>query len=77
MPQATASHDKVGRTLLRASGAEEVLLQLPRETIALLDELKEKPGPAEPQPGAVATDRTGEKDSRSPKMRKPTRQGGL
>lgn len=28
------------RQRLRASGAEEVLVQLPRETIALLDELK-------------------------------------
>ena len=48
MPQATASHDKNKvaryRERLRASGAEEVLLQLPREMIALLDELKERQG---------------------------------
>ena len=43
-----ASHDqgKVARyrQRLRASGGEEVLFQLPRETIALLDELKERQG---------------------------------
>jgi len=32
------------RQRLRASGGEEVLFQLPRETIALLDELKERHG---------------------------------
>jgi transposase len=30
------------RERLRASGGEEVLFKLPRETIALLDELKER-----------------------------------
>ncbi|OYV38954.1 MAG: hypothetical protein B7Z80_08580 [Rhodospirillales bacterium 20-64-7] len=48
MPQASASHDKGKvaryRARLRASGAEEVLVQLPRETIALLDDLKERQG---------------------------------
>jgi hypothetical protein len=32
------------RERLRASGGEEVLFKLPRETIALLDELKERQG---------------------------------
>jgi hypothetical protein len=32
------------RERLRASGAKEVLLQLPREMIAMLDELKERQG---------------------------------
>jgi hypothetical protein len=32
------------RKRLRESGGEEVLFQLPRETIALLDELKERYG---------------------------------
>ena len=48
MSQATTSHDKGKvaryRERLRASGAEEVLLQLPRETIALLDDLKKRHG---------------------------------
>ena len=32
------------RQRLRAAGGEEVLFKLPRETIALLDELKERQG---------------------------------
>ena len=32
------------RQRLRAAGGEEVLFQLPRETVALLDELKERQG---------------------------------
>ena len=45
-PQPLTTKIKVARyrERLRASGAEEVLLQLPRETIALLDELKERQG---------------------------------
>ncbi len=48
MQQAIASQPKGKvaryRERLRASGAEEVLLQLPRETIALLDDLKKRHG---------------------------------
>lgn len=48
MAKPTAPEDK-GRVAryrerLRAAGAEEVLLNLPRETIALLDELKKRQG---------------------------------
>ena len=32
------------RARLRAAGGEEVLFQLPRETIALLDDLKQRQG---------------------------------
>ena len=32
------------RQRLRAAGGEEVLFQLPRETVAMLDELKERQG---------------------------------
>ncbi len=46
MQKATTStvYTKQYRERLRASGGEEVLFQLPRETIALLDELKERHG---------------------------------
>ena len=32
------------RQRLRAAGSEEVLLQLPREAVAMLDEIKERQG---------------------------------
>jgi transposase len=41
---ATADRTKLYRQRLRAAGGEEVLFQLPRETVALLDELKERQG---------------------------------
>ena len=43
-PTATADRTKLYRQRLRAAGGEEVLFQLPRETVALLDELKERQG---------------------------------
>ena len=44
MSEPTTSAEKVARyrQRLRASGGEEVLFQLPRETIALIDELKKR-----------------------------------
>ena len=39
-----AEKARIYRQRLREAGIEEVLLQLPRETIALLDELKERQG---------------------------------
>jgi hypothetical protein len=36
--------NKTYRSRLRAAGAEEVLVQLPRATVAMLDELKERHG---------------------------------
>ena len=39
-----AIHNRVYRERLRAAGGEEVLFQLPRETIALLDDLKQRQG---------------------------------
>jgi transposase len=40
----SAIHNRVYRERLRAAGGEEVLFQLPREIVALLDELKERQG---------------------------------
>ena len=41
---ATADRNKIYRQRLRASGGEEVLFQLPRTTVAMLDEFKERHG---------------------------------
>lgn len=43
---AAKKREKVARyrQRLRAAGADQVLFELPRETIALLDELKERQG---------------------------------
>jgi hypothetical protein len=40
----SANHNRVYRERIRAAGGEEVLFHLPRETIALLDELKKRQG---------------------------------
>lgn len=40
----SAIHNRQYRARLRASGSGGVLLQLPRETIDLLDEIKERQG---------------------------------
>lgn len=46
MPKAATSTEKTRayRQRLRASGGEEVLFTLPRETIAMLDAVKERQG---------------------------------
>lgn len=46
MSKTTASAEKNRnyRARLRAAGGEEVLFQLPRETVALIDDLKERQG---------------------------------
>jgi transposase len=46
MQKATPSavHNRVYRQRLRAAGGEEVLFQLPREIVELLDELKQRRG---------------------------------
>ena len=48
MPKAaspsTTERSRIYRERLRASGGEEVLVHLPRATIALIDELKERQG---------------------------------
>lgn len=41
---ASAEKNRLYRARLRAAGGEEVLLQLPRETVDLLDDLKERLG---------------------------------
>jgi hypothetical protein len=41
---ASAIHNRLYRERLRAAGGEEVLFQLPRDTIALLDDLKQRHG---------------------------------
>ena len=40
----SAIHNRLYRERLRAAGGEEVLFQLPREIVALLDELTERQG---------------------------------
>jgi hypothetical protein len=40
----SAVHNRLYRERIRAAGGEEVLFQLPREIVALLDELKERQG---------------------------------
>jgi Ribbon-helix-helix protein, copG family len=40
----TRQYSAVYRQRIRAAGGAEVLMQLPRETVALLDELKERQG---------------------------------
>jgi hypothetical protein len=37
-------HTRAFRQRLRAAGGEEVLFQLPRETVAMLDAIKERQG---------------------------------
>ena len=46
MPKAVASAEKTRlyRQRLRANGGEEVLVNLPRATLALIDELKQRQG---------------------------------
>jgi len=46
MPKPAASPDKNVRyrQRLRAAGGEEVLFQLPRETVAMLDAIKQRQG---------------------------------
>ena len=43
-PTASAAKNLRYRQRLRAAGGEEVLLQLPRETVAMLDAIKERQG---------------------------------
>ena len=46
MPKPTSSADsnRIYRQRLRAAGVVEVLVQLPIETVAMLDEIKERQG---------------------------------
>ena len=55
----SAVHNRLYRERLRAAGGEEVLFQLPRETIALLDDLKQRQGLRSRSQAAFATNRTG------------------
>ena len=41
---ASVENSRIYRQRLRAAGAAEVLFQLPRETVALLDDLKQRQG---------------------------------
>jgi len=43
-PSRSTEHTRAYRERLRAAGGEEVLLQLPRATVALLDAIKERQG---------------------------------
>jgi len=45
MPKSrSADHARTYRARLRAAGAEEVLFKLPRETVEMLDKIKERQG---------------------------------
>ena len=78
-PYRSAEHTRAYRQRLRAAGSEEVLFQLPRETVAMLDATQATPGAAQPQPGVVATDRAegGSRPANHLKMQKPALPGGL
>ena len=43
-PYRSTQHTRTYRQRLRAAGSEEVLLQLPRETVAMLDAIKQRQG---------------------------------
>jgi len=43
-PSRSTEHTRAYRQRLRAAGSEEVLLQLPRATVAMLDAIKERQG---------------------------------
>jgi hypothetical protein len=43
-PLSSAERARVCRQRLRAAGGEEVLFKLPRQTVAMLDEVKERYG---------------------------------
>jgi len=43
-PSRSIEHTRAYRQRLRAAGSEEVLLQLPRATVAMLDAIKERHG---------------------------------
>ena len=43
-PYSSTEHTRTYRQRLRAGGSEEVLLQLPRATVAMLDAIKERHG---------------------------------
>ena len=43
-PLSSAERARICRQRLRASGGEEVLFKLPRHTVAMLDELKQRQG---------------------------------
>ena len=68
------------RRRLAAKGNHQLVVALPRETVALLDEIQATPRPAQPQPGCLAVDRTGEGSRPAvidPETRKPALPGGL
>jgi hypothetical protein len=80
MSQAATSASKVAlyRQRLRASGSDEVLFQLPRETIALIDEIKKRQGlRSRSQALLQLIEQGGKQPSRRPEMQKPALPGGL
>ena len=75
-----ADHVRAYRRRLAANGKQEVMLQLPRETVALLDELKERQGLRNRSQALLAIDRTREGNRPAvidPETRKPALPGGL
>ena len=68
------------RRRLVAEGQRQFIAALPRETVAFIDEFKQRQGFAQPQPGVAAIDRTKEGSRPAvidPETRKPALPGGL
>ena len=67
------------RQRLRAAGGEEVLLQLPRETVAMLDAIKQRQGLRNRSQALLQLIEQGRADSPADhlKMQKPALPGGL
>src|SRR5690242_8374506 len=83
-PLSSAERARAYRRGIRAAGGEGMLLGLPSEVVTLLVEqgaprLVQPQTDAQPQAGAVATDRTeeGNRPAHDLNMRKPTLPGGL
>ena len=75
----TVDRNAAYRQRLRAAGEEEVLVKLPRQTIALLDELKERQGLRNRSQALLQLIEQGRADRPADdlKMRKPALPGGL
>ena len=81
MPKSTRSahNNRAYRQRLRAAGSEEVLLQLPRATVAMLDAIKERHGLRNRSQALLQLieQREGSRPADDLKMRKPALPGGL
>ena len=78
-PNRSTQHTRAYRQRLRAAGSEEVLLQLPRETVAMLDAIKERQGLRSRSQALLQLieQRRAAAQQTDLKMRKPALPGGL